>query len=70
MDVEDDNVHIGRMTTDVSGDSGLDCQSEENPMVSPQWMCYFGNIMSYKLTSGRTDIEKVTRKKCEIRTQW
>ena len=29
MDVEDDNVYIGRMTTDVSGDSGLDCQSEE-----------------------------------------
>ena len=29
MEVEDDNVYIGRMTTDVSGDSGLDCQSEE-----------------------------------------
>ena len=29
MEVEDDNVYIGRMTTDVSGNSGLDGQSEE-----------------------------------------
>ena len=29
MEVEDDNVYIGRMTTDMSGDSGLDGQSEE-----------------------------------------
>ena len=29
MDVEDGNVYIGGMTTDVSGNSGLDCQSEE-----------------------------------------
>ena len=49
MEVQDNNVYIGRMTTDVSGDSGLDGQSEENSTVSPRWMCYFGNIMSYKL---------------------
>ena len=29
MDVENDNVYIGRMTTDVFRNSGLDCQSEE-----------------------------------------
>ena len=29
MEVQDNNVYIGRMTTDVSGDSGLDGQSEE-----------------------------------------
>ena len=29
MEVEDDNLKIRRMTTDVSGDSGLDGQSEE-----------------------------------------
>ena len=29
MEVEDDNVYSGRMTTDVSGDSGLDSKSEE-----------------------------------------
>ena len=28
-DVEDDNVYIGGMTTDVSGNSGLDGQSQE-----------------------------------------
>ena len=41
MEVEDDNVYIGRMTTDVSGNSGLDGQSEKNSTVSPRWMCYF-----------------------------
>ena len=29
MEVEDNNVYIGRMTTDMSGDSGLDGQSED-----------------------------------------
>ena len=29
MEVEDDNVYIERMTTDVSGDSGAEGQSEE-----------------------------------------
>ena len=29
MEVEDDNAYIERMTTDVSGNSGLDGQSEE-----------------------------------------
>ena len=29
MEVEDDNLKIRRVTTDVSGDSGLDGQSEE-----------------------------------------
>ena len=29
MEVEDDNIYIGRMTTDVSVDSGLYGQSEE-----------------------------------------
>ena len=29
MEVEDDNVYIRRMTTNVSGDSGLNGQSEE-----------------------------------------
>ena len=63
MEVEDDNVYIGRMTTNVSGDSGLDGQSEET---------FYGlaemDVLLFKyyelqiriLTSGTSEIVKLT----------
>ena len=65
MEVEDDNVYIGRMTTDVSGNSGLDGQSEK------KFYCFASmDVLLLKyyelqiriLTSGRSDIEKINRK--------
>ena len=49
MDVEVDSVYIGRMTKDVSGNSGIDGQSEEKFYGFASMLCYFGNLMSYKL---------------------
>ena len=68
MEVEDDNVYIGRMTTDVSGNSGLDGQSEKNSTVSPRWMLLlkYYELQIRVLTSGRSDIEKINQKKCKI----
>ena len=45
------------MTTDVSGNSGLDGQSEEK---------FYDGLQIRILTSGRSDIEKINRKKCKI----
>ena len=69
MDVEDDNVYIGRMTTDVSANSGLDGQSEEKfygfaSMNVLPWKYY--ELQIRILTSGGSDIEKINRKKCNI----
>ena len=61
MEVQDNNVYIGRMTTDVSGDSGLDGQSEEKfyglaLMDVLLWKYY--ELQITILTSGRSDIGK------------
>ena len=65
MDVEVDIVYIGRMTTDMSGNSGLDSQSEENvygfaSMVLLLWKYY--ELQIRILTSGRSDMEKLTKR--------
>ena len=57
------------MTTDVSGNSGLDGQSEEKfygfaSMDVLLWKYY--ELQIRILTSGRSDIEKINRKKCKI----
>ena len=57
------------MTTDVSGNSGLDGQSEEKfygfaSMDVSLWKYY--ELQIRILTSGRSDIEKINRKKCKI----
>ena len=61
MEVEDDNVYIGRMTTDVSGNSGLGGQSKEKfyglaSMVVLLWKYYELKIRI--LTSGTSEIVK------------
>ena len=65
MEVEDDNVYIGRMTTDVSGNSGLDGQSEKKfysfASMDVLLLKYY-ELQSRILTSGRSDIEKINRK--------
>ena len=66
MEVEDDNVYIiGRMTTDVSGNSGLDGQSEEKfygfASMDVLLLKYY-ELQIRILTSGRSDIEKINRK--------
>ena len=57
------------MTTDVSGNSGLDGQSEEKfygfaSMDVLLWKYY--ELQIRILTSGRSDIKKINRKKCKI----
>ena len=57
------------MTTDVSGNSGLDGQSEEKfyglaSMDVLLWKYYELQIRILK--SGRSNIEKINRKKCKI----
>ena len=57
------------MTTDVSGNSGLDGQSVEKfygfaSMDVLLWKYY--ELQINILTSGRSDIEKINRKKCKI----
>ena len=65
MEVEDDNVYIGRMTTDVSGNSGLDGQSEEKfygfASMDVLLLKYY-ELQIRILTSGRSDIEKITQR--------
>ena len=57
------------MTTDVSGNSGLDGQSEEKfysfALMGVLLLKYYG-LQVRILTSGRSDIEKINRKKCKI----
>ena len=69
MEVEDDNVYIGRIKTDVSGNSGLDGQSEEKfygfASMDVLLLKYY-ELQIRILTSGRSDIEKINRKKCKI----
>ena len=69
MEVEDDNVDIGRMTTDVSGNSGLDGQSEKKfygfASMDELLLTYY-ELQIRVLTSDRSDIEKINRKKCKI----
>ena len=69
MDVEDDNVYIGRMTTDVSGSLGLDGQSEEKfygfASMDVLLLKYY-ELQIRMLTSGRSDIEKNNRKMSKI----
>ena len=65
MEVEDDNVYIERMTTDVSGNSGLDGQSEKKfygfTSMDALLLKYY-ELQIRILTSGRSDIEKINRK--------
>ena len=65
MEVEDDNVYIGRMTTDVSGNSGLDGQSEKKfygvASMDVLLLKYY-ELQIRILTSGGSDIEKINRK--------
>ena len=69
MEVEDDNVYIGRMTTDVSWNSGLDRRSEEKfygfASIDVLLLKYY-ELQIWILTFGRSDIEKINRKKCII----
>ena len=59
----------GRMTTDVSGNSGLDGQSEEKfygfASMDVLLLKYY-ELQIRILTSDRSDIEKINRKKCKI----
>ena len=71
MEVEDDNVYIGRMTTDVSWNSGLDRRSEEKFYGFASMDMLLGKYYELQiriLTSGRSDIEKIKRKKCTIQS--
>ena len=66
MEVEEDNVYIGRMTTDVSGDSGLDGQSEEKfyglaSMDVLLWKYY--ELQIRILTSSTSEIVKLYNNK-------
>ena len=66
MEVEDDNVYIGG---DVSGNSGPDRQSEEKFYGFASMDVLLGKYYELQikiLTSGRSDIEKINRKKCKI----
>ena len=69
MDVKDDNVYIGRMTTDVSGSLGPDGQSEEKfygfASMDVLLLKYY-ELQIRILTTGRSDIEKNNRKKSKI----
>ena len=63
MEVEDDNVYVRRMTANVSGDSGLDGQSEEKfygltVMDMLLWKYY--ELQNKILTSGTSEIVKLT----------
>ena len=65
MEVEDDNVYFGRMTTDVSWNSGLDRQSEEKFYGFASMNVLIGKYYEPQiriLTSGRSDIEKITER--------
>ena len=57
------------MTTDVSGNSGLDGQSEEK-FYGFAWidvlLLKYNELQIRILTSGRSNIEKINRKKCKI----
>ena len=59
----------GRMTTDVSWNSRLDGQSEEKfygfASMDVLLLKYY-ELQIRILTSGRSDIEKINRKKCKI----
>ena len=77
MEVEDDNVYIIimriiiRMTTDVSWNSGLDRRSEEKFYDFASMDMLLGKYYELQiriLTSGRSDIEKINRKKCKIQS--
>ena len=71
MEVEDDNVYIGRMTTDVSWNSGLDRRSEEKFYGFASMDMLLGKYYELQiriLTSGRSAIEKINRKKCKIQS--
>ena len=63
MEVEDDNVYIGRMTTDVSGDTGLDGQSEKKFYGFASMDVLLGKYYELQisiLTSGTSEIIKLT----------
>ena len=63
MEVEDDNVCIRRMTTNVSGDSGLDGQSEEKfygPALMDVLVWKYYELQIRILTSGTGEITKLT----------
>ena len=65
MEIEDDNVYIGG---DVSGNSGPDRQSEEKFYGFASMDVLLGKYYELQikiLTSGRSDIEKINRKKCK-----
>ena len=71
MEVEDDNVYIRRITTNVSGDSGLDSQSEEKfygltVMDVSLWKYY--ELQIEILTSGTSEIVKLAEEsaKCTL----
>ena len=68
MEVEDDNIYIGRMTTCVSGNSGLDGQSEKKfydfASMDVLLLKYY-ELQIRILTSGRSDIEKINRKRAK-----
>ena len=57
------------MTTDVSGNSGLDRQSEEKfygfAWIDVLLLKYY-ELQIRILTSGKSDIEKINRKNCKI----
>ena len=60
---EDDNVYIRRMTTNVSGDSGLDGQSEEKfygPALMDVSLWKYCELQIRILTSGTNEIVKLT----------
>ena len=65
MEVEDDNVYIGRMTTDVSGNSGLGGQSEKKfygfASMDVLLLKYY-ELQIRILTSGSSDIEQINQK--------
>ena len=69
MDIEDDNVYIGRMTTDVSGSLGLHGQSKEKfygfASMDVLLLKYY-ELQIRILASGRSDIEKNNRTKSKI----
>ena len=70
MEVEDDNVYIGRMTTDVSWNSGLDRRSEEKFYGFASMDVLLGKYYELQiriLTSGRSDIKKITERSAKYK---
>ena len=63
MEVEDDNVYIKRMTTNVSGDSGLEGQSQKKfygPVMMDVLLWKYYELQIRILTSGTDEIVKLT----------